>query len=89
MPTIFVDASNGYVALIFGSYQVITEKLNKPLQKECGKIVHMRELSKSEKFKIAYHFTRLVSLLREKHGVELFCTRKDVAFSWIAELVER
>jgi len=77
------------VGLIVGSQQIIKEKLNKPLQKECGKIIHMRELSKSAKFKIAYRFMQLASLLCEKHKIELICTRKDVAFSWIAKLVER
>lgn len=87
--SIFVDTSNGYVGLIIGSQLLIKEELNKPLQKACGKIVHMRELSKSTKIKIAYRFMKLASLLCEKHEIELICTRKDLAFSWVAKLVER
>lgn len=49
----------------------------------------MRELSKSTKIKIAYRFMRVASLLCEKYNVELVCTRKDIAFNWIAKLVER
>lgn len=87
--SIFVDTSNDYMGLIIGSQLVIKEKLNKPLQKECGKVVHMKELSKSTKLRIANRFRQLASLLSEKHRIELICTRKDLGFSWIAELVER
>lgn len=88
MVSVFVDTSNGYMGLVIGSQFVIKEKLNKPLQEACGKMVHMRELSRSTKFKIAYRFMKSASLLCEIQKIELICTRKDLGFSWIAKLVE-
>lgn len=77
------------MGLIIGNQLVVKEKLNKPLKEACGKFVHMKELSKSTKIKIAYRFMKVASSLCEKHEIELICTRKELAFSWIAKLVER
>ena len=87
MSSVFIDESNDYMALIIGNDETVRKKLNNSLQRVVGKTVHMRELSKAGKFKVASSFMRTASKLSSEDKLKLVCAKKGIALKWLTKFI--
>lgn len=87
MTSVFIDESNDYMALIIGNEGTVRKELNNSLQRVVGKTIHMKELGKAGKFKVANSFTRSALRLSSENKLKLVCAKKGIALKWLKKFI--
>lgn len=86
--SVFIDDSDQYLAIMIGNDLVIGSLLSRPIKRLVGKTVHMNELSRNMKLRVARRFQEISCELREKHDLKLICGRRDEVLDWLSAFIE-